>query len=209
MDKLAEQITKTGVNLHWISGHLFDLEERLFPVQEAIEGHTPPGSRPPLNTDALSLLNRGGIAGQLSGWVELIVEGRGVNPPPHRLAHLPYTESVIDLCARNLDWCAGQDWWDDFHREVRVLRHQTEHVLGLINEAPIPGDYKECVLDLVETDADSGGVCGGKLFQDFDRDVIYCRRCKTQWPQSMWLHLGLMLRTHHGETLSATRQESA
>lgn len=181
-------------NLTWLDNNYTTIQAHLAPgagIRSDI--HTKPGSRPPLNTQALNLIQRGGIAGQLTPWAELIVEERHVDPVPHRLADEPYFHATVALLHRHLDWANDQDWFPDLRTEIFQLRRDVEWTCGLINESPIPGDRKTCPLD---RDLPDGTVtpCNGRLIQDHDHDTIYCRTCKTTWDSSQWLHLGRLLR---------------
>lgn len=187
-------LPQTRANIHWLDRNYTTAQDHLNPSGGIkSEVHTKPGSRPPLNVAALSLTQRGGLAGQLTPWVELIVEERQVNPPAHRLADEPYFHATTKIILAHIEWCDEQEWFGDMRQEVWQLRRTVEIICGLVNESPIPGDRKRCALDRV---LDDGTVipCNGRLFQDHDRDVIYCRTCKTEWDKTQWLHLGRLLR---------------
>lgn len=198
--KTSDWLPETRSNLTWLWRHYDTIQRHLAPNGERRSGgsRSKPTSQPPLNTAALSLVQRGGLAGHLNEWVKLIVEGRHINPPNYLLSDRDFFDKVITTLRANIDWCADQEWFGDMHHEVSGLRRSVEVICGLVNEEPIPGDNKNCVRDRVvgvdENGEDTTVPCGGKLWQDHDREVIYCRRCKTPWPKTQWLHLGRMLR---------------
>ena len=191
------QIHQTSTNLRWITNHYQEITNHLAPGRGPGQTHrSKPDSRPPLNTNALSLAQRGGIAGVLTEWVKIVVEERKVNPPNPRLADGPYFYATATIINNHLDWFADDETrWPELRGEIRQLKRDLERTLGLINEAPIPGDNKSCVRD-IEPDI----PCGGDLIQDYDLDIIYCRQCRTTWDKSQWLLLGRMLRVAAQET---------
>jgi hypothetical protein len=196
-------LPQVRANLTWLDRNYQTVQDHLAPgASIKSDVHTKPGSRPPLNITALSLTQRGGIAGQLNEWAQLAVERRGLTPPNPYLADEPFFHAVIVILQANLDWFSQMprdpgppvyDPWADMRREVFTLRRDVELTCGLVNESPIPGDRKLCPLDRT---LDNGTTvpCNGRLIQDHDRDVIYCRTCKTPWDKTQWLHLGRLLR---------------
>lgn len=187
-------LPQTRANIHWLDRNYTTAQMHLTPgTGIRSEVHTKPGSRPPLNTAALSLVQRGGLAGQLTPWVELIVESRHIDPPAHRLADEPYFHANTLILLRHIEWCDEQDWMGDLRQEIWQLRRSVEIICGLTNESPIPGDRKTCPLDRELPDG-TVTPCNGRLMQDHDLDIIACRTCHTPWDKTQWLHLGRLLR---------------
>lgn len=125
-------------------------------------------------TDTLAVLD------VLGSWARLVREERSY---ADRTAATVTTERAY--LTRNLDWCAEQDWIDEFYGDVRTLVGQLKAANGTaeLRKKPVgicPTLYEE-------------GECGGRLWPDEARGEVMCGTCDRTFTPEELRHLGDML----------------
>lgn len=167
-----------------------DLADRLTGTTTGTTGRVTGTTTPGLHLDPEVARVRAEIRDRLISWTRAVCEERGLlgpsDPAPHTLA-------AWLSGADRVDWCAGQDWADEYADDIGRLARDARGLLQpsgsrRFKVAPCP--------QTVQGDDGQQTACTGTIYavlraaDSLLPSELACSTCGTTWPAREWSTLG-------------------
>ncbi|MFE3202190.1 hypothetical protein [Embleya sp. NPDC059237] len=149
----------------------------------------------PVQLEALNLRAPGGIVTILGEWEDDWRRLYGWSPAGPRGRAEEALDNTVRFLRNNLGWaCRQHPAIGEFAGEIGDLITRCKTACGKRSDAKYVGDCPG---------PDDDQECGVRLYADPWLDFIRCRSCRTEWPRSEWIGLGIRM---HGGTPPTTKR---